>query len=205
MVRTQIEARGITSGRLLDVMRRVPRTDFLPATGHADAYADTPVAIGFGQTMSQPYMVALMVQALGLRGGERVLEVGTGSGYQTAILGQLAREVFTIERIGELHRRSRKVLDDQGHTNIRYRHGDGSLGWPEAAPFDAIVVSAAVPSVPRSLERQLADNGVLAVPVGADARYQMLTLVRRIGRRLHHEQDVPCRFVPLIGQEGFPG
>lgn len=201
MVKHQIEARGITSPRLLDAMRRLPRSAF--AGRSADAYQDHPVSIGSGQTMSQPYMIALMIDRLELRGHERVLEIGTGSGYQTGLLAMLAGEVYTVERVGSLAMRSRGILVDLGFPNIVFREGDGSLGWPEEAPFDGILVSAAAPRVPPSLVSQLADNGKLVVPVAEDARYQVLTVVTRIGNRIETRRDIPCRFVPLLGREGF--
>ena len=205
MVERQLASRGITSPRVLAVMRRVPRRLFLPAGSTADAYADAPVAIGCGQTMSQPYMVGLMLEALALRGTETVLEIGTGSGYQTALLSLLASRVFTIERLEALAETGRATLERLGYVNVTLRCGDGSLGWPENAPYDAIVVSAAAPRVPASLRSQLADNGVLVLPVGPDESVQVLHIVRRIGARFETERGIPCRFVPLVGAEGFAG
>jgi protein-L-isoaspartate(D-aspartate) O-methyltransferase len=153
--------------------------------------------------MSQPYMIAVMLEALGLRGTERVLEIGTGSGYQTGLLAMLAGEVYSVERIAALMDRSRRALEGIGFQNIIFRLGDGSTGWPEAAPFDAIVVSAAAPRVPHSLERQLADNGVLVVPVAEQPGYQVLTVVRKVGRTLERRKGTACRFVPLVGREGY--
>lgn len=204
MVERQVASRGIRSPRVLAVMRRVPRRVFLPAGSTADAYADAPVGIGCGQTMSQPYMVALMLEALALRGTETVLEIGTGSGYQTALLGLLARRVFSIERLESLADASRATLERLGYTNVTLLCGDGSLGWPEGAPYDAIVVSAAAPRVPPSLKAQLGDNGVLVLPVGPDESVQVLHVVRRIGARFETERSIPCRFVPLVGDQGFP-
>ncbi len=203
MVERQIASRGICGSRLLSVLRRVPRALFLPPGSTADPYSDAPVSIGCGQTMSQPYMVALMLECLDLRGTETVLEVGTGSGYQTAVLALLARAVYTVERIAPLAERSRAALERLGFANVGTLCGDGSLGWAEHAPYDAIVVSAAAPRVPASLAAQLADNGVLVVPVGPDASMQLLHVVRRAGARLEVERSIPCRFVPLVGAEGF--
>ena len=203
MVERQIASRGIAGPRLLAAMRRVPRALFLPPGSTADSYADAPVSIGGGQTMSQPYMVALMLEALGLRGNETVLEIGTGSGYQTALLSLLARAVFTVERLAPLAERSRATFERLGLVNVATLCGDGSRGWPEHAPYQAIVVSAASPHVPPSLRAQLADNGVLVVPVGPDEAVQILNVVRRVGARFEVERGIPCRFVPLIGAEGF--
>ncbi len=204
MVERQLASRGISSPRVLAVMRRVPRTLFLPAGSSADPYADAPVSIGCGQTMSQPYMVGLMLESLALRGSESVLEIGTGSGYQTALLGLLARRVFTIERLEALAERSRATLERLGYANVTLRCGDGSVGWPEHAPYDAVVVAAAAPRVPAALKSQLADSGVLVLPVGPDESVQMLCVVRRMGARFETERTIPCRFVPLVGAEGFP-
>lgn len=203
MVERQIVDRGICGPRLLSAMRRVPRALFLPPGSTADAYADAPVSIGCGQTMSQPYMVALMLEALELRGGETVLEIGTGSGYQTALLALLARAVYTVERLAPLAERSRAAFERLGLANVMTRCGDGSRGWPEHAPYDAIVVSAAAPRVPASLRAQLADNGVLVVPVGPDESVQVLHVVRRVAARFETVRTTPCRFVPLVGAEGF--
>jgi protein-L-isoaspartate(D-aspartate) O-methyltransferase len=204
MVERQLESRGITSPRVLNAMRRVPRRLFLPPGSAADPYADCPASIGCGQTMSQPYMVAVMLEALALRGTETVLEIGTGSGYQTALLALLARRVYTVERLASLAERSRAALADLGLENVVLRCGDGSSGWPEHAPYDAIVVSAAAPRVASSLKSQLADAGVLVLPVGPDDSVQVIHVVRRIGARFEVERGTACRFVPLIGAEGFP-
>jgi protein-L-isoaspartate(D-aspartate) O-methyltransferase len=202
MVASQIVRRGVSAPRLLEAMRRLPRTTFAPQ-GSGNPYADRPIPIGSGQTMSQPYMIAVMLEALGLRGTEKVLEIGTGSGYQTGLLAMLAAEVYTVERIEALLERARNALTSVGFSNVFSRLGDGSAGWLEAAPFDAIVVSAAAPRVPPSLERQLADNGVLVVPVAEQPGYQMLTIVKKVGRTLQRSTGTPCRFVPLLGREGY--
>jgi len=203
MVRTQIAARGVRDPRVLEAMRRVPRDRFVPASHRADAWADRPVPIGHGQTISQPYMVALMSEALGLRGSERVLEVGTGSGYQAAVLGELAAEVFSVERIAELGERAARTLAELGCVNVIVLIGDGCAGLPAHAPFDAILVAAAAPDVPAALRDQLADGGILVVPVGESAAVQVLTTVRRTGSRFALEEGTGCRFVPLIGKGAF--
>lgn len=203
MVRFQIEARGVRDPRVLEAMRRVPRDRFVPAAHRAEAWADRPVPIGRGQTISQPFMVALMSEALGLRGGERVLEVGTGSGYQAAVLGELAAEVFTVERVAELAGKAARTLEDLGCGNVTVVVGDGCRGLAEHAPFDAILVAAAAPGVPAALRDQLADGGILVVPVGGWAEVQVLTTVRRTGSRFAVEEGTGCRFVPLIGEGAF--
>jgi protein-L-isoaspartate(D-aspartate) O-methyltransferase len=205
MVRLQVAARGVRDARVLEAMRRVPRDRFVPAAHRAEAWADRPLPIGRGQTVSQPYMVALMCEALGLRGRERVLEVGTGSGYQAAVLGELAAEVFTVERIPELADEAARALEALGCGNVTVVTGDGCRGLPERAPFDAIVVAAAAPGVPAALRVQLADGGILVVPVGSTAAVQVLTMVRRTGDRFLVEEGAGCRFVPLIGEGAFAG
>jgi protein-L-isoaspartate(D-aspartate) O-methyltransferase len=204
MVRLQIQARGVTDERVLDAMRRVPRHLFVPTAGREAAYGDSPLPIGRGQTISQPYMVAVMTEALELRGGERVLEVGTGSGYQTAVLAALCGVVFTVERIPELADHARAVLEGLGCANVRSRVGDGSLGWHDEAPFDRILVAAAAPRVPPALAEQLADNGILVVPVGEVRAGQDLVVARRVGGSIVTRTGIGCRFVPLVGAGGFP-
>jgi len=198
MVETQIRRRGITNPRVLEVMSRLPRHLFVPEASQAEAYGDFPVSIGQGQTISQPYMVALMTAELSLSGRERVLEVGTGSGFQTAILAELAAEVYTIELLPGLLKRARKTLEALGYDNIRYRLGDGSRGWPEAEPFDGILVAAAALSIPEALTGQLADNGIMVIPVGNARGFQTLMLLRRRGRGIESRESIGCRFVPLI-------
>lgn len=205
MVRLQIENRDITDQRLLDAMRTVPRHAFVPPGSRTTAYSDFPVPIGHGQTISQPYMVAFMTQALYLRGAEKVLEIGTGSGYQTAILAVLAASVFTVERIPELAAMAERTLGSLGFTNVSFKTGDGGPGWPEEAPFDRILVTAAAPSVPAALRGQLADNGILVVPVGDWRRSQIIVAVRRTGGSFTFQESIGCRFVPLIGEGGFAG
>lgn len=204
MVRLQIESRGIRDARVLSAMRTVPRHLFVPSGNRDSAYEDRPVFIGHGQTISQPYMVAIMTEALELRGAERVLEIGTGSGYQTAVLAELCAAVFSVERIPELAARAEQALAGLGYGNVALYTGDGSEGWPEHAPFDRILVTAAAPSVPRALSDQLADNGVLVAPVGDWRRAQELVVARRVGAAVNIERGIGCRFVPLIGRGGFP-
>ena len=202
MVRTQIEQRGIRDKLVLHAMRRVPRHAFIPERLRRQAYDDTPLSIGRGQTISQPYMVALMTDRLELAGTEHVLEIGTGSGYQTAILAELAADVVSVERVASLAERARKTLDEQGCENVRVEVGDGTLGWPDGAPYDRILVTAGAPEVPPSLKAQLAENGRLVIPVGQ--RYsQTLTVVTRHGDRFDEQADCACTFVRLIGQEGW--
>jgi protein-L-isoaspartate(D-aspartate) O-methyltransferase len=199
MVRAQIRARGVTDVRLLEVMARLPRHRFAGAGARkVEAYGDFPLPIGYDQTISQPYMVALMTEQLGMRGEERILEIGTGSGYQTAVLAELAREVYTIERIAPLLRRAQTLLQGLGYSNIAFRAGDGTEGWPEAAPFDRILVAAAAASVPQPLVAQLVDNGLLVIPVGPSEHYQTLTVLRRVGGRIEKSESIGCRFVPLV-------
>jgi protein-L-isoaspartate(D-aspartate) O-methyltransferase len=203
MVETQLRARGVADERVLAAMAEVPRHWFLDDPSSADAYADRPLPIGERQTISQPYMVASMTELLGLTGAERVLEIGTGSGYQTAILSRLAAEVFTVERIATLSGRARAVLARLPATNVRLRVGDGTAGWPEEAPFDAVLVTAATPGVPPALLDQLADPGVLVAPVG-DRIVQDLVRIRRERGRDRRETFFRCVFVPLVGADGFP-
>ncbi len=205
MVKLQLEARGISDARVLDAMRRVPRHLFIPAGHGGDAYGDFPVNIGHGQTISQPYMAAYMTEALDLHGRERVLEIGTGSGYQTALLAELAAEVFSIERMPELSAAAARVLESLGYANVRLVTGDGGEGLAAHAPFDRIMVTAAAPSVPRKLAEQLADNGIMAVPVGDYRFSQVLVIVKRTGNRVETRESIGCRFVPLIGEGGFEG
>ncbi len=203
MVDLQLKARGIVDGRVLDAMLRVPRRDFVPAGHKAQAYGDFPVAIGHGQTISQPYMVAFMTEALELSGGEKVLEIGTGSGYQTAVLAELAGSVYSVERVEALHAAAASVLSGLGYGNIRFFLGDGGEGLPEHAPFDRILVTAAVPSLPRALQEQLADNGIIVAPVGDYRFSQVLVIGRRVGKSIETRQSIGCRFVPLLGAGGF--
>lgn len=202
MVELDILRRDVQEERVLDAMRRVPRHVFVPEGQQSRAYLDTPLPIGCHQTISQPYMVAYMTQALELRGTERVLEIGTGSGYQTAILAELATEVYSIERWEALSRQAERLLARLGYRNIHLRVGDGSLGWPEEAPFDAILVTAAAPEAPKALMEQLAEGGRLVIPVG-DPRFQDLLQIRRCGPHFHRRSLGGCAFVPLIGEQGW--
>lgn len=202
MVAEQLAARGIRDERLLDVMREIPRHLFIPPSLAPRAYEDGPLPIGEGQTISQPYIVAEMTQALALTGTEKVLEIGTGSGYQTAILSRLAREVVTIERIAPLSERARAILLEVGAANVRFRVGDGTLGSPEDAPFDRILVTAASPDVPRPLFEQLTEGGTMLIPIGGRWE-QDLCRVRKVQGALRREYLGGCRFVPLVGQCGF--
>jgi protein-L-isoaspartate(D-aspartate) O-methyltransferase len=197
MVEVQLRARGVSDPRVLEAMTRVPRHLFVPETERAYPYADEPLPIGNGQTISQPYIVAYMTEALRLSGQEKVLEVGTGSGYQSAVLAELAREVLTIEVIDSLSRAAQARLERAGYRNIRFRVGDGSAGWPEEAPFDAIMVTAAAAGLPEALEAQLGPEGRMIVPVGTDL--QELVLVRRGRKGLQRERLIGVRFVPLVG------
>jgi protein-L-isoaspartate(D-aspartate) O-methyltransferase len=202
MVERQLRRRGVQDERVLAAMARVPRELFLPEPVRDRAYEDAAVPIGAGQTMSQPYMVAKMCELLSLRGDERVLDVGTGSGYHAAVLAELAREVITIERVPELAERARAALAAAGYDNVEVRVGDGTLGVPERAPFDAVTVAAAAPLLPESLYEQLRIGGRLVVPVGSRAN-QRLELIVRSPEGPAVVRSVPCRFVPLVGEEGF--
>lgn len=202
MVEHQLRRRGIRDERVLAAFLKVPRHLFVRPHDRWQAYEDHPLPIGYGQTISQPYIVALMTELLELRGDERVLEVGTGSGYQAAILAELAREVVTIERIPELAKRAQKVLSDLGYTNVRVLIGDGSLGVPEFAPYDAIIVTAAAPRPPKPLMEQLKDGGRLVIPIGDRQLQELVRFIRR-GDEWHEERYGPCLFVPLIGKESW--
>ncbi len=198
MVREQIEARGIRDPRVLAAMRRVPRHLFVDRSLQDLAYADRPLPIGYGQTISQPYIVALMTVRARVRRGDRVLEVGTGSGYQAAILAELTDQVYTIEIIEALARQAQQRLRSLGYTTVRTRIGDGYFGWPEAAPFDAILVTAAPDHVPPPLVQQLADGGRLVVPVGPPGLVQTLWLITKQADRLVQENLGSVLFVPLV-------
>ncbi len=199
MVEEQLGRRGISDERVLDAMRRVPRHRFVEESLQHRAYGDYPLPIGEEQTISQPYIVGLMTSLLELRGGEKVLDIGTGSGYQTAILAELSRRVCSIERLPRLAERARTLLESLGYANVWIRVGNGTLGWPDEAPFDRILVAAAGPSVPPPLVEQLGEGGRLVVPVG-DEENQTLTLVERRGAEVRTRPVGECRFVKLVGR-----
>ena len=202
MVEGQLRRRGIRDSRVLGAMLAVPRHAFVPPSYVLDAYRDQPLPIGEGQTISQPFMVASMTEILELSGSERVLEIGTGSGYQTAVLSLLAREVHTVENHQALSDSARERLKHLGYRNVHFYVGDGTLGWPEAAPFDAILVTAAAPYVPPPFLEQLAEGGRMLLPVGS-AEAQDLTRIRRRAGKITTECLYRCRFVPLIGRYGW--
>ncbi|HIE05463.1 MAG TPA: protein-L-isoaspartate(D-aspartate) O-methyltransferase [bacterium (Candidatus Stahlbacteria)] len=204
MVNEQIIGRGIKDERLIQAMLKVPRHRFVGENLRTQAYNDYPLPIGSGQTISQPYMVALMTELMGLRGQEKVLEIGTGSGYQTAILAELSEQVFTIERISELSLLARQRIESLGYSNVVFRVGDGTIGWPEYSPYARILVTAGAPDVPKSLFEQLADGGIMVLPIG-DRSYQVLNVVKNDGGQPRVVQSAECTFVPLLGKEGWSG
>ncbi len=200
MVDSQIMARGVTDENLLNIMRLTPRHKFIPEEQQPYAYMDTPLTIGFDQTISQPYIVGLMTSLLELKGNEKVLEIGTGSGYQAAILSPLSKEVFSIEIVKGLAERSAKTLKDLGYTNIYVKWGDGYQGWPEEAPFDAVIVTAAPPEVPPKLFEQLTVGGRLVIPVGSF--WQELWVITKLeGDIMDKKSVIPVRFVPMVHPE----
>lgn len=204
MVSDHIASRGVRSKLVLDAMGEVPRETFLPGHLREFAYDDTPLPIGEGQTISQPYIVAFMVEALALKGGEKVLEIGAGSGYAAAILSRIAGEVYTVERLGELAAKASEKLSDVGYHNVHVLHADGTQGWPEHAPYDAIIVAAGGPEIPKTLKSQLKIGGRLVIPVGTDPRGQELVRVTRVSETDYRTEDIAdVRFVPLIGAEGW--
>lgn len=202
MVELQIRARGIYDGEILSAFMSVPRHRFVGPGLQDSAYADHPLPIGEGQTISQPYMVALMTQCLGLKSTDRVLEIGTGSGYQTAILATIAAGVYTVERLPALTKNAEDILRELGYNNVRFLVGDGTKGWPEEAPFDGIVVTAGAPRLPEPLVEQLAEGGRLVIPVGGSWS-QDLKVVRKIEGRIEEEFVCGCVFVPLVGEHGW--
>jgi protein-L-isoaspartate(D-aspartate) O-methyltransferase len=201
MVNTQIRARGITDKQVLQAMTKVPRHLFVPEPYTASAYEDMPLPIGLDQTISQPYIVAFMTEALMLKATDRVLEIGTGSGYQAAILAEICDSVYTIDIFKQLADRARQILDKLGYKNIIVKHGDGYKGWPEHAPFDAIIVTCAPSNIPDPLKDQLAEGGRMIIPVGDSGIQQLVLLVRRNGNILE-ESVLPVRFVPMIDDKG---
>ncbi len=198
MVRLQLQARDIDDPRVLGAMRKVLRHEFVPDAFKRSAYEDNALPLEHGQTISQPYIVAYMTQALRLRGTERVLEIGTGFGYQAAVLAEIASEVYTIEIIPELQDRARSILTRLGYTNIHYRAGDGYLGWPEQAPFDCIIVTAAPEEVPQPLLDQLRDGGRMIIPIGS--MNQELVIFEKEKSRIIRRTTIPVRFVPMTGK-----
>lgn len=204
MVQKQLRGRGIRDRRVLEAMGRVPREEFVPEEKRGRAYRDGAMSIGCGQTISQPYMVAVMTEWLHLRGPERVLEVGTGSGYQTAVLAELAAHVYTVERVEELSRRARELLCDRlGYDNLSFRVGDGTLGWPGEAPFDRILVTAAAPGRPDMLLEQLVESGEAVAPVGSRHQQQLMHYRQREGGEVREKSLLGCVFVPLKGEAGW--
>lgn len=203
MVEQQIKARGVIDQRVLDVMSQVPRHLFVEAGLQSHAYSDASLPIGEKQTISQPYMVAAMTEALELTGKERVLEIGTGSGYQTAVLAMLAKRVYSIERISVFVGRARKVLDHLHLSNVNIKLGDGTIGWTEQAPFDAILVAAGAPDIPEGYLQQLEIGGKLVLPVGDRSEQILVRVTRQDVDSFKREQLMGCRFVPLIGEQGW--
>lgn len=204
MVEQQIRQRGVTDARVLAVMRSVPRERFVPAEVSHQAYDDGPLPIGSGQTISQPYIVAYMTEALKVEPSHKVLEIGTGSGYQAAVLSELVRQVYTIEIVPELARRAEAVLRSLDKTNVHVRAGDGYAGWPEQAPFDRIIVTAAPDQLPRPLIDQLAPGGLLVAPVGAQGSPQWMTIVEKTGRGVVERRTIPVQFVPFTRAPASP-
>jgi len=206
MVEAQIRDRGITNARVLEAMRNVPRHLFVPENLQSQAHDDAPIPIGHGQTISQPYIVAYMTETIEPAPADRVLEIGTGSGYQAAVLAELVREVYTIEIVSALADRARETLAARGYRHVHARQGNGYLGWSDAAPFDKIVVTAAPEEIPSALVDQLAVGGIMVVPVGRDGGVQMMTVVRKTAAGVVTRETMPVRFVPMVGrgQSPFP-
>jgi protein-L-isoaspartate(D-aspartate) O-methyltransferase len=203
MVDEQLVARGIRDRRVLAAMRELPRHLFVEPALAAQAYGDNALPIGEGQTVSQPYIVARMLELLALEGGESVLEIGTGTGYQTALLSRLAKNVYTVERLAGLVRLASRRLESLGVRNAALRHGDGSLGWPEFAPYDRVLVSAGAPRVPAALREQLRVGGAVVIPVGGASLQHLEVWRRQEGDRWHRERHGDCRFVPLVGRDAW--
>ena len=194
----------IKDPRVVEAIARVPREEFVPEEVRQSAYENMPLPIGYGQTISQPLIVAMMTEALRLKGSEKVLEIGTGSGYQTALLSRLAKHVVTVERIPPLAERAARVLSGLGHANVEVHEGGDVLGWPQGAPYDAIIVTAAAPEVPRELLDQLGSGGRLVIPVGGRELQELVRIVKTPEGALRHNLG-PCRFVPLLGKSAWPG
>lgn len=204
MVERHIKPRGINDLQVLNALLKVPRHLFVEDALRGQAYGDYALPIGEKQTISQPYIVALMTAALQLQRNDRVLEIGTGSGYQTAILAQIVSRIFSIERLPQIARRARKILDSVGCANVQIRVGDGTLGWPEEAPFDAIIVTAGAPQVVDAYRQQLVIGGRLVIPVGGEGAQTLMRVIRIGADQYIQESLVDCRFVPLIGSSGWP-
>lgn len=204
MVDYQLRARGIRSTKVLEAMGQVAREKFVPKNMQDCAYDDGPLPIGAGQTISQPYIVALMTEALDLKGGETVLDIGTGSGYAAAVMACIAGQVFSIERIPELAERAARTLASEGFGNVEVHCGDGTMGWPEHQPFEGIIVAAGAPAVPESLKHQLAVGGHLVIPVGSEHSVQALMRITRLAENEFRTEDLGAvRFVPLLGEQGW--
>jgi len=204
MVANQVEARGVVDPKVIAAMRRVPRHLFVPPELRAFSYGDFPLPIGEGQTISQPYMVAVMTEALSLRPGDKVLEIGTGSGYQAAVLAEMVDQVYTIEILPSLAARADSILKELDYSNIAVKTGDGYVGWDEYAPFDAIIVTCAPPYVPEPLIEQLADSGRMVVPVGEEGEVQTLILMEKIEGEILQSPLLPCIFVPMRSRRITP-
>lgn len=202
MVETQLRDRGIKDSQVLEAFLKVPRHEFVPVELRAQAYRDNPLPIGEDQTISQPYMVAVMTELAEITPGDRVLEIGTGSGYQTAILAELGAEVYTIERVAELAERAELILDRLNYSGVRFRIADGTMGWEEEAPFDIIMVTAGAPHIPRPLLDQLNEEGRLLIPL-EEGLSQVLYIIRRTEEGFEKEKGERCAFVPLIGEHGW--
>jgi protein-L-isoaspartate(D-aspartate) O-methyltransferase len=203
MVESQIRGRGVENERVLRTMAAAPRHEFVPPFCINQAYTDEPLPIGYGQTISQPYIVAAMAAALDLTGSENVLEIGTGCGYQAAVVSLLAREIHTVEILPELALSAAKRLQKLGYFNVHVQCGDGTLGWPEFSPYDAILIAAAAPAVPEPVLQQLAEGGRLIAPVGDEEKQELQLITKSEGKLLVRRRD-PCRFVPLMGRHGWP-
>jgi len=202
MVAEQLIGRGIADKRVLEAFRKVPRHEFVPENLRTSAYSDYPLPIGNGQTISQPYMVALMTECLGLEGDEKVLEIGTGSGYQLAILAELCHEVYSVERFEELAQNSKEVMTRLGYNNFKIKVSDGTLGWEEFAPYDGVIVTAGAPGIPESLAAQTKEGGRIVIPIGSEFS-QVLTVAEKKGRAVNARPVCGCMFVPLVGKDGW--
>jgi protein-L-isoaspartate(D-aspartate) O-methyltransferase len=202
MVENQLKSRGIADQNVLSAMSKIPRHLFIPPEKSDCAYDDGPLSIGEGQTISQPYIVALMTQCLQIGENEKILEIGTGSGYQMSILLELTRNVYSMERLPSLAQKARKNLTALGHKDLQIRVGDGTCGWSEEAPFDGIIVTSGAPDVPPALKQQLAEGGRLVIPAGSRYTQTLYTITRK-GNTFHQEEITPCVFVPLIGKHGW--